>query len=103
MHKVRNMLLVVLVLSAGLVLQSGLASAVESLPSDPTGYVTAPRPAVGPNTGDPDVGQTIPHPTTTKSYGWLQPVDREGEDTSWTVLRLWISRIWAALYLKVGI
>lgn len=101
MHKSRNMLLVVLVLCVALVSSPRSASAIGSLPSDPT--VTVIKPGVDPATGEPDVGQTLPHAIANKSGAIQSPV---GSDWN-SVLRpdwlLSIRRIWAALYLKSGI
>ncbi len=100
MHKVRNMLLVVLVLGAAMAYTARPAFAVGSLTSDPVTFGPS-KPTVDPVTGEPDVGQTLPHPTT--SHTVQSPVGEEGGSSVRTFLRLSIGRIWAALYLRVGI
>jgi hypothetical protein len=101
MHKSRNMLLVVLVLSAALVSTPRSSYAIGSLPSDPSVRVV--KPGVDPATGEPDVGQTLPHATSYKSGPVQSPIGHEWTDSGKTGWWLSIGRIWAALYLKTGI
>lgn len=101
MHKSRNMLLVVLVLSVALVSSPRSAFAIGSLPSDPT--VNVIKPGVDPATGEPDVGQTLPHAIVYKSGAIQSPEGHEWNAVAGPGWLLSIRRIWAALYLKSGI
>jgi len=101
MHKPRNMLLVVLVLGAAMVFSPRLSSATGTLQSDPS--VTVIKPGANPVTGEPDVGQTLPHASSYNSVSIQAQGGHEwsgfGRSGAW----LMVSRIWAALYLKIGI
>jgi len=110
MHRIRNKLLVALVLFgvffAGVTMAQAASVGIGYLPTDPSGRGTL-QPGAAPNTGEPDVTQSgSPQPTRINSMTptrrpdapVLQPQSRSAVPLA-DVLR-WAWVIWQAQYLN---
>ncbi len=101
MQKVRNRLLITLVLVAVVAATTWAVSAAEPLGILDSGGSGSP--AVTPASGEPDVGQTVKPPCSSKA---LAPTSRESSGIRGLHgldLFRWASKIWAARYLRSGI